>query len=144
MATKSKNDSPAVSAYVSALPTEEREALASVRQLIKTLVPGVHERIAYRVVMFSRGRDLVGFASQKKHLSFFVASPTLAGALRSEIMKTHEVSGATIHFSPAAPLPVQLLKKILQARVRENAGDTGRGKKTTGSRRPPAKRPSAR
>ncbi len=144
MATKSKNDSPAVNAYLSSLPTGERGALESVRKLIKATVPGVDERIAYRVVMFSRGRDLVGFASQKKHLSFFIASPTLAGALKSHIMKTHEVSGATIHFSPAAPLPVQLVRKILQARVRENAGEPRRGMETTGSRRPRTKRSSAR
>jgi uncharacterized protein YdhG (YjbR/CyaY superfamily) len=30
-------------------------------------------------------------------------------------------SGATIHFSPQHPLPARLVKKILRARVRENA-----------------------
>ena len=71
--------------------------------------------------MFSLGRDLVGFVSQPKHLSFFTASPKLAQAMKGEIAKTHKVSGATIHFSPDHPLPVGLVKKILRARVRENA-----------------------
>jgi uncharacterized protein YdhG (YjbR/CyaY superfamily) len=59
--------------------------------------------------------------SQSKHLSFFTASPKLAHAMRDEITKTHTVSGATIHFSPERPLPTTLVKKILRARVRENA-----------------------
>jgi uncharacterized protein YdhG (YjbR/CyaY superfamily) len=63
----------------------------------------------------------VGFVSQPKHLSFFTASPTLAQAMKDEITKTHKVSGATIHFSPDHPLPTALVKKILRARLRENA-----------------------
>jgi hypothetical protein len=37
------------------------------------------------------------------------------------LTKTHKVSGATIHFSPDNPLSAALVKKILRARVRENA-----------------------
>jgi hypothetical protein len=38
-------------------------------------------------VMFSLGRDLVGFVSRPKHLSFFTASPELARAIKPEIAK---------------------------------------------------------
>ena len=121
MATKSKNDPPAVDAYLATLPRDERETLEGLRQLIKQTVPHVHERISYgTAVMFSLGRDLVGFVSQRKHLSFFTASPKLARALKDQITRTHKVSGATIHFSPENPLPANLLKKILKARVSEN------------------------
>jgi uncharacterized protein YdhG (YjbR/CyaY superfamily) len=73
----------------------------------------VEERISYgTTVMFSLGSDLVGFVS---------ASPKLAAAMKDEITKTHGVSGATIHFSTDNPLPTRLVKKILRARVRENA-----------------------
>lgn len=122
MAKKSKNDPQAVNAYLATLPEAEREALGRLRTLIKKIVPQVDERISYgTAVMFSRGLDLVGFVSQPKHLSFFTASPKLALAMKSEITKTHKVSGATIHFSPDNPLPKQLVEKILRARVRETA-----------------------
>ena len=128
MAQKSKNDPRAVDAYLGTLPRPEREALARLRSLVKKTVPQVEERISYgTTVMFSLGPDLVGFVSQPKHLSFFTASPKLAQAMKSEIAKTHKVSGATIHFSPANPLPIGIVKKILRARVRENAAlDEGR------------------
>jgi uncharacterized protein YdhG (YjbR/CyaY superfamily) len=122
MAKKSKDDSQAVDAYLSTLAKAERESLERLRKLIKQTVPRVEERVSYgTTVMFSLGRDLVGFVSQPKHLSFFTASPTLAQAMKKEISKTHKVSGATIHFSAEHPLPTGLVKKILRARVRENA-----------------------
>lgn len=121
MATRSKNDPAAVDAYLAGLPRDERETLESLRRLIKKTVPGVEERVSYgTIVMFSLGLDLVGFVAQKKHLSFFTASPTLAGLMENEITETHQLSGATIHFSPGDPLPAALVRKILKARVAEN------------------------
>jgi uncharacterized protein YdhG (YjbR/CyaY superfamily) len=119
---KSRNDSAAVDAYLATLPKRERATLQKLRVLIKKTVPKVEERISYgTAVMFSLGRDLVGFVAQPKHLSFFTASPALARAMKEEIAKTHEVSGATIHFSPENELPGALVKKIVRARLRENA-----------------------
>ena len=122
---KSKNDPAAVDAYLATLPSGERETLQKLRGLIKETVPKVEERISYgTAVMFSRGLDLFGFVAQRKHLSFLTASPKLAAAMKTEISKTHKVSGATIHFSPDNPLPPALVKKIVRARVRENATRT--------------------
>jgi uncharacterized protein YdhG (YjbR/CyaY superfamily) len=122
MAKKSKSDPQAVDAYLATLPKAERETLERLRALIKDTIPQAEERVSYgTTVMFSLGRDLVGFVSQPRHLSFFTASPTLARAMKDEITTTHKVSGATIHFSPDHPLPTGLVKKIVRARVRENA-----------------------
>jgi uncharacterized protein YdhG (YjbR/CyaY superfamily) len=122
MAKKSKHDPDAVDAYLSTLPRAERDTLEHLRALIRETVPGVEERVSYgTTVMFALGRDLVGFVSQPKHLSFFTASPELALTMKDQISKTHKVSGATIHFSPDNPLPAGLVKKILSVRARENA-----------------------
>jgi uncharacterized protein YdhG (YjbR/CyaY superfamily) len=122
---KSKNDPAAVDAYLATLPKRERETLQRLRMLIKETVPKVEERISYgTAVMFSLGRDLVGFVAQPKHLSFFTASPKLAAAMKDEIAKSHQLTGATIHFSAQDPLPTALVKKVLRARLRENAALT--------------------
>jgi uncharacterized protein YdhG (YjbR/CyaY superfamily) len=127
MATKSKNDPAAVDAYLATLAADEREALETLRQLIKQTVPNVEERVSYgTTVMFSVGRDLVGFVAQPKHLSFFIASMKLAASMKDEITKTHKVSGATIHFSPDHPLPTQLVTTILRARMDEDAASSKR------------------
>ena len=127
---RTKHDPEAVDGYLVGLPDDQREALGELRQLIKATVPGARERISYGTsVIFALKRDLVGFVAQKKHLSFFIMSPELARAMRDEIEKTHRVSGATIHFSPESPLPASLVKRILQARSKEEseAGGSGRG-----------------
>ena len=122
MATESKNDPAAVDAYLATLPADERDALEKLRQLIKQTVPDVDERVSYgTTVMFSVGRDLVGFVAQRNQLSFFTASPLLAASMKGEVAKTHKVSGATIHFSPENPLPTHLVTTILRARMDENA-----------------------
>ena len=119
----SKDDSEAVDAYLAGLPEAERTALEDLRELIKSTVPEVQDRISYGTsVIFALRRDLVGFVAQKKHLSFFMMSPELAIAMRDQIKATHELSGATIHFSPDNPLPASLVMKILRARLKEEAG----------------------
>lgn len=92
-----KSDPRAVDAYLAGLPEAERAALEALRELIKSTLRDVQERISYGTsVIFARERDLVGFVAQPKHLSFFTMSPELATALREQIKVTHKLSGATI------------------------------------------------
>jgi uncharacterized protein YdhG (YjbR/CyaY superfamily) len=117
-----KSDPRAVDAYLAGLPEAERAALEALRELIKSTLRDVQERISYGTsVIFARERDLVGFVAQPKHLSFFTMSPELATALREQIKVTHKLSGATILFSPDNPLPQSLVKKIVRARSEEEA-----------------------
>jgi uncharacterized protein YdhG (YjbR/CyaY superfamily) len=111
----------AVDTYLDMLADNDRKTLQSLRELIKSEVPGVGERISYGTsVIFSLDRDLVGFVAQPKHLSFFTMSPELAKKMKNEITETHKLSGATIHFTSDKPLPATLVKKIIKARVAEN------------------------
>jgi uncharacterized protein YdhG (YjbR/CyaY superfamily) len=117
---RSKHDPNAVDAYLASLPDDQRNALQDLRRLIEATVPEVEERISYgTTVIFALERDLVGFAAQKRHLSFFTMSPELAGAMQERVEETHRLSGATIHFSPEKPLPASLVKDILRARLNE-------------------------
>jgi uncharacterized protein YdhG (YjbR/CyaY superfamily) len=119
---RSKHDPGAVDSYLAAQPDQEREALEALRQLIKTSGPSVQERISYGgAVIFRVRRDLVGIAAQENHLSFFTMSPTLAKAMKDKITKTHQMSGATIHFRADHPLPKALVEEIIRARLEENS-----------------------
>jgi uncharacterized protein YdhG (YjbR/CyaY superfamily) len=119
---RSKDDPAAVDSYLAKLPDEERRTLEELRQIIKASVPDVQERISYGgAVIFAVRPDLVGFAAQEKHLSFFTMSPQLAKAIKEKITKTHKVSGATIHFSADQPLPKTLVEEIIRARLAEQS-----------------------
>lgn len=117
---RTKDDPAAVDEYLAGLSADRRNVLEELRQLIRSTVPGVRERISYGTsVIFALKRDLVGFVAQPNHLSFLTMSPDLAKAMKAEIGQTHKLSGATIHFMPDNPLPTSLVEKILAARVRE-------------------------
>jgi uncharacterized protein YdhG (YjbR/CyaY superfamily) len=119
---RNKDDPEAVDSYLAELPDEERRTLEELRQIIKASVPDVQERISYGgAVIFAVRPDLVGFAAQQNHLSFFTMSPQLAKAMKEEITKTHKVSGATIHFSADQPLPKTLVEEIIRARLAEQS-----------------------
>jgi len=68
--------------------------------------------------VFSVNKDLVGFASQKNHLSFYTMSPPLVKKMKKEL-QGYDVSGTTIHFSSQEPLPKSLIQKILNSRLQE-------------------------
>jgi len=106
--------------YLASLSEEERRELQRLREIILSTVPEVKERIAYKICVFSVGNDLVGFAVQKRFLSFYTMSPQLVERMKSDL-QDHEVSGATIHFTPEAPLPKVLIEKILSERLKELA-----------------------
>ena len=119
---RSKHDPEAVDRYLAGQQEQERETLEELRQLIKSSVPDVQERISYGgAVIFAVQRDLVGIAAQANHLSFFTMSPALAKAMKDKISKTHQVSGATIHFKPDHPLPNALVEEIIRARLEEDS-----------------------
>jgi uncharacterized protein YdhG (YjbR/CyaY superfamily) len=119
---RNKDDPKAVDNYLAGLPYEQRETLEELRQIIKASVPDVQERISYGgAVIFAVRRDLIGFAAREDHLSFFTMSPPLAKAMKDKITETHQVSGATIHFSPDHPLPKTLVEEIIGARLEEQS-----------------------
>ena len=107
-----------VDEYLTNLPQDEREELQRIRDIIFSTIPESKERIAYKICVFSINKDLVGFASQKNHLSFYVMSPQLVDKMKNDL-KDFQISGATIHFKPLKPLSKSLIQKIIKARKKE-------------------------
>jgi uncharacterized protein YdhG (YjbR/CyaY superfamily) len=96
-------------------------ALQKLRGQIAAAAPGAEEIINYGVPMFRvNGKNLVSFAAAKAHCSFFVMSPTLMETLADEL-KGFGTSKGTIRFQPEKPIPAALVKKIVKARLAENA-----------------------
>jgi uncharacterized protein YdhG (YjbR/CyaY superfamily) len=113
-----------VDEYLASVPNDVRIALEKVRRSIRTAIPRVEERIAYRIPVFRLDRDLVGFSAQrdprKRLCSFYTMSPALAEKMKEDL-QGYKVSGATVHFSPDRPLPASLVRKIVRARLAETA-----------------------
>lgn len=105
--------------YLDALQGPERAALSRLRAQIRAAAPQAEEGISYQIPTYRHHGFLVHFAAQKKHLSFTVVSLEAIRTFREDL-KGFEISGRTIHFTPAKPLPAALVKRLVRARMREN------------------------
>jgi uncharacterized protein YdhG (YjbR/CyaY superfamily) len=112
--------------YLATLPDAERAALEKLRKTIKAAAPEATETISYQMPAFKlHGRFLVSYAAFKNHCSFFPASTKVLEA-HGEELKPYFSGKGTIRFTTDKPLPSALVKKIVKARIAENAALTSR------------------
>ena len=113
------NNNIAIDKYLESLPDQQKIALEKLRQTIKKIVPEAQEVISYQMPAYKYHGMLVGFAAFKNHCSFFPWDSKTVEQFKEEL-KDFFVSKGTIRFTPEAPIPEALLKKIIEARVNEN------------------------
>lgn len=119
-----------VDEYLAALPAEFRMALEKLRKTIKAAAPDATEAISYRMPAFKdQGRSLVAYAAFKDHCSLFPMSTKVIAAYREEL-GPYLAGKGTIRFRPHKPLPAALVRKIVRARIEENATRGRRGRKS--------------
>ena len=118
MATKPKT----IDEYLAAVSEDKRAALAQLRKTIKAVVPKAEECISYGLAAFRLdGRVVVGFGAAKDHCSFYPWSGTTVAA-HKDLLKGFDSSKGAIRFPADKPLPVALVRKLVKARIAENAG----------------------
>ncbi|MGE0598252.1 MAG: iron chaperone [Dehalococcoidia bacterium] len=107
-----------VDEYISAFPTEVRERLEVVRALVREVAPAATETISYGMPTFKEhGATLVHFAAFQNHIGLYGASRA-AEVFADEIGKNKTTKGS-IQFPSNEPLPLELIRKIVEFRVRE-------------------------
>ena len=112
--------------YLAALPEEPRVALEKLRKTIRAAAPEATETISYQMPAFKdHGRMLVYYAAFKNHCSLFPASRAVIEALGEEL-KPYFTGKGTIRFHADSPLPTALVKKLVKARIEENAARSRR------------------
>jgi uncharacterized protein YdhG (YjbR/CyaY superfamily) len=113
---------PKVDAFLAALPDDLGMALERLRGVIAGAAPEAVETIAYGVPAFRyRGRPLVSFGAGRAGqgpCAFYVQSPPLLDAHRGELSK-YDTGKGTIRFAPDAPLPEDLVTRLVRERMAE-------------------------
>ena len=110
--------------YLSALPDDQRAALERLRKQIRAAAPGAVEQISYKMPAFKLdGRFLVSFAAFRDHCSLFPASFQVMEEMGEELRPFFSGKG-TLRFTVDEPIPAALVKKIVKARIAENAAAT--------------------
>ena len=114
-----------VEAYLAALPDDQSTVLKALRATIRAAAPDATEQIAYDMPAFkANGRFLVSYAAYKRHFSLFPASGAVLDALGDEIAPYHTGKG-TIRFTAERPLPADLVTRLVEVRLEENAARGG-------------------
>lgn len=110
-----------VEEYLDSLPEEGRAYLEKLRATILSVVPEATESISYRMpAVRSGGRVVVWYAAFRDHYSMFPATEGVKEALGAEVEPYLSGKG-TIRLPADEPLPVSLVERIVEARLRENA-----------------------
>jgi uncharacterized protein YdhG (YjbR/CyaY superfamily) len=108
-----------VDAYLATLPDDRRAWMQRLRETIRAAAPDAVEVITYRMPGFkSDGSFLVSYDAFKRHYSLFPASEAVVDACGDEL-RPYLTGKGTISIPIGTPVPVELVTKIVQARVEE-------------------------
>jgi uncharacterized protein YdhG (YjbR/CyaY superfamily) len=119
-----------IEAYLRSLDPNKRAALERVRSAIKAAAPKAEECFSYGLPAFRQdGRVLVGFAATRRHCAFYPMSGRTVAAHRAELAGFDTSKGA-IRFQPDAALPATLIRKLVKARIAENAVATEQSRRS--------------
>ena len=117
-----------VDEYLSTFPAPTRRILQDVRQTIKKAAPKAEEVISYNMPAFKLHGVLVYYAAYQKHIGFY-PTPSAIKAFEKQLAQYQSSKGA-VQFPTDEPMPLGLITKIVQFRVRENLGKEKAGKQT--------------
>lgn len=108
-----------VDAWFDSLPADQREGLLALRARIRELVPEATERISYGVPTFVLERPLVALNASKSGLSLITMRPDLLASMRADLAGV-SWSGSTLRFTAAKPLPDDVVRRVVEARVAQD------------------------
>jgi len=107
-----------VDEYFSALPKEVRPVLETLRRTIRQAAPKAEEVISYNIPAFKFNGMLVWYAAFKKHVGLYPKASGIA-AFKDELTG-YKTSKGAIQFPIEEGIPVNLVKKIVKFRLKEN------------------------
>lgn len=104
--------------YIATQTPEVQILLEQMRQTIKKAAPESEEVISYNMPAFKYHGMLVYFAAYKNHVGFY-ATPTGHSEFKKELSVYKQGKGS-VQFPLTQPLPLDLISRIVQFRVKEN------------------------
>ena len=120
MSTKPMTKIKTVDEYLARVSDDKRVALQKLRKAIKAAAPRAEECISYQLPAYRLNGMLVAFGATANHCAFYPMSASTVAAHREEL-KDYDTSKGTIRFQPDDPLPASLVRKLVKARIAENA-----------------------
>jgi len=114
-----KADFKSVTDYINTFPGAIQPLLEAIRAIIIKNAPDAVEGISYGMPAYKlNGKPLVYFAGYQRHIGFY-ATPTGHTEFAKELSKYKQGKGS-VQFPVNEEIPYDLIKRIVEFRVREN------------------------
>jgi uncharacterized protein YdhG (YjbR/CyaY superfamily) len=110
--------------YIARFPEDVRAILEKIRRTIQKAAPEAKEVISYQMPAFHLKGNLVYFAAWKEHIGFY---PPISGdeELQAEA-SVYAGKKGNLQFPLDQPIPYDLIRKVVQLRVRQNLERTAK------------------
>ena len=116
-----RSTAASIDEYIAEFPPETQQALREVRAAIHETAPDATETISYAIPTFDlNGKHLVHFAGYAKHIGFYPV-PSAMTAFADELAPYKRGKGSA-QFPLSAPMPLDLVRRIVAFRVAKIAG----------------------
>lgn len=107
-----------VAEYLARVPEPARSALNQMRSAIREVMPpGAIEVISYNIPAFRHKKVLVWYAAFADHCSLFPTAAVIE-KFKDELTAYKSAKG-TVRFPLDKPLPLELIRKMTRARVKQ-------------------------
>lgn len=115
--------------YISLFPENVQAILDKLREVIRESAPEAEEAISYGMPTFKLNGNLVHFAAYKNHIGFY---PTPSGIIAfKEELSSYKQAKGSVQFPIDQPIPFDIVKQIVEFRVKENKAKTENKKTST-------------
>ena len=117
-----------VNDYLATLPDDRRAVMEQLRATIRAAAPDATEVISYNMPALKlNGRFLVSYEAFKHHYSIFPWTDEMVADLGDDV-KPYAVGKGTLRFPAAEPIPMHLVTRIVEFRMREVAREANAGR----------------
>ena len=107
-----------VDTYIEQFKPEVRELLEQMRKTVRSAAPNAEETISYAIPSYKLNGMLVHFAAFSKHIGFY---PGAGGVSEfADELTAYKASKGTVQFPFGHPLPLDLIRRIVEFRVHQN------------------------
>ncbi len=111
-----------IDSHLARFEPPQRDTLVALRDTLRDLLPAAEECISYNMPCFKMdGVAVAGFDGFKKHCSYFPHSGNVVGQVAGIPTWCTVASTGTLQFPVDRPLPKALVRRLVQARLREIA-----------------------
>lgn len=107
-----------VKGYLSSFPPSVKILLEKIRKAITAAAPDAEEVLSYRMPAYKYHGMLVYFAAHTHHIGFYPFTSAIL-AFKKELSGYDGAKG-TVRFPFDKPLPLELIRKIVKFRAKEN------------------------